>query len=65
MEILNNLPVELILIVISYSDDIDLRIKFKIFNKINLEKFRFLEATTRNLELVRDFVENHCYRIEY
>jgi len=65
MEILDNLPFELILIVISFSDNIDLRIKFKIFNKINIEKFKFLEATTRNLELVKDFVDNHCYQIEY
>ena len=65
MDILDKLPYELILIIVSFSDDIDLRIKFKIFNKIKIEKFKFLEATTRNLQLVKDFVENHCYRIEY
>ena len=47
--------------IISFGNNIDLKIEHKIFQKININKFEFINPKLKNLRLVSKFVNDHNY----
>ena len=59
-----NLPDDIIKYIVEFANDIDIRIQFKIFEKINLDNYQFINSTLKNVKLIAKFVEDHNYMLE-